>query len=97
MKVRELLDSPEKWIQHASVINAQGHQTWNIDEGVRFCLSGALKRCYGDAYPRWAEVRTVIQADLGLCKCGCGSIAAWNDRPNTCYRDVKALVDRLDI
>lgn len=91
MKVRELLDGPEKWTKGLSARDASGSMV-DVDSpyAVCWCLYGAMQRCYG--------LGTVaISAAYGKVAALVGSVVAWNDAPQRTFADVKDTVDYLDI
>lgn len=97
MKVYELLDKPEKWIQGELAKNAKGETTLpTSQDAVCYCLMGALMKCYGNKssiIPIEAKVRKALGED----QFHGGSYVNWNDDPQRKYEEVLALVKELDL
>lgn len=94
LKIRELLSDESKWTQGSEAKGVDGFEVSSRGpHAVRFCLIGAMERCYGlladDEYMHILE-RIMVDA-------GSGDIAHWNDAPERTFADVRALVERLDI
>lgn len=52
MKVYELLNSPEKWAKGNYSFTRDGQPVrWNHPGAIRWCVMGAIYKCYGDANP----------------------------------------------
>lgn len=104
MKVRELLDSPEKWTKGAIARDSKGNLvSYNSPNAVCFCLLGAIYKCYAsdkmnpdkmnpDKLP--LEIRKLIGSLLNLRS---DSISYFNDAPKRTFEDIKNLVNTLDI
>lgn len=89
MKIRELLDSPEKWTKGELARNLHGVAVAPTARGAcQWCLVGAIFRCYPNALVVYRRVQDYL---LGR------SVSFWNDREETTYELVKALVDEMDI
>lgn len=94
MKVRELLDSPEKWTKGGFARTPEGEHVFpNHAQAVCFCISGAIDFCYSGE-KRYAVYR---QLNEKIAAKQWQDIYAWNDAPERTYEEVKALVDELDI
>ncbi len=89
MKVKELLDSPEKWTQRA---NARDSHNLPVnpecDHAACWCLIGAIIRCYP-----LGSSDVVRRVDRNV---GC-YVNNWNDAPERTFDDVKQLVEELNI
>ena len=89
MKAYELLSDESKWCQgdfardvHGEAVNSHS------PEAVRWCLTGALSRCYMGYSDQRARIVAVI---------GGGHTTTWNDNPLRTYAEVVGLLKRLDI
>lgn len=88
MKIRELLSGPERWCQGTSALDAAGGIVdTESDYAVRWCLVGALSRCYSYQFQ---EIRDRISLAIGG-----RSLAEFND--NGTFEAVRELVTRLDV
>lgn len=90
MLVSELLDSPEKWVQgvYATDKNDTSCFPYN-QEACRWCLAGAIIRCYG--------IRNCWSASYGraidkLRKLIRKNISDWNDAPGRTFDEVRKAV-----
>lgn len=96
VKVHQLLDSPDKWCRCA---NAKSINNINIDNvndpmAVRWCLSGAINKCYSDSVERCAVFVRVNQA-INARFLEAISITLFNDISS--YETVLKLAKELDI
>lgn len=88
MKIKELLSDRSKWIKRYIAKDKNGNPC-NHDEGVKWCLIGAMYKCYpNNASEIFEKVYREIKG---------GSVADWNNSPKTKFKDVKALINKLDI
>jgi len=88
MKAHELLADPASWIQGMYASDENGY--WvsvKSDLAVKFCLVGALCRCYKDEHEACNKVRAAIKQEL----------AYWNDRPERTHAEVIAVLKELDL
>lgn len=92
LKIRELLSDESKWTQGHLALRADGLDTAvEVDDAIRFCLYGAVERCYGPfGVLRSHEIYGRIIDDLRT------DPVRWNDAPDRTFADVRALVERLD-
>lgn len=91
MKVRDLLTDESKWTKGVFASTANGRRAAFCEsDAVRFCLLGAITRCYPYTERHVAIDRVASQLS------GRG-IAEWNDDKNTTFADVRSLVEKLDI
>ncbi len=93
MKVKELLDAPEKWTQQKFAKTASGEPTMPLDPAaVCWCLRGAIHLCYRNT-DQLIEVLEKVNSRIsrGL------TTYQWNDAPERTFSEVKALVEELDI
>lgn len=96
MKIYELLNKPEKWLQGADARN-KFYKTVNANSSSAraWCLLGACKKCYKDSYTR----HFVYDKIFGYLrkKPILWGISDWNDRPGRVWKDVYNLVSKLNI
>ena len=93
MKVHELLDRPSKWCKNEFAISRLGTVVDPSDtRACRWCLSGALSKCYGSD----PSIRKPIVEKL-LDRIGDYSIPSWNDAPHRKFEQVRKLCLELDI
>ncbi len=91
MKIRELLNSPEKWTQGASAKDSRGFGVPARSPYARqWCLMGALDICYPEVKDA-VHVQNRIALILGT------SAIDWNDTPDRKFEEVKELVDKLNV
>ena len=91
MKVKDLLTDESKWVKGAYARTAEGRRAGSCEsDAVRFCLLGAITRCYPNA--GFGEVLNRVVDQLPG-----RAIAEWNDDQSTTFTDVRNLVEKLDI
>lgn len=89
MKIYELLTDRRKWTRYRLAVDRRGLDIGARDKrAVRWCLVGALDRCY--AGREGERIECLLRAALRP-----QSIPDWNDRAT--FRQVRALVKRLDV
>jgi len=92
MKIRELLDSPEKWTKQWYAYNKEGRRTnCSDDDATCWCLMGAVAKCYGSNIKEEKQIIQLLNKETG------GNVVEWNDNPERKFDEVKALVERLDV
>lgn len=99
MKIKELLDTPDKWTQGTCARDTDGDATYSESPtAVCFCLLGAINKCYPIDEDNGAnyEVKDKVKAKV-IELSGYSSIANWNDVLERKFSDVKKLVEELDI
>ena len=96
MKIRELWEDQTAWTQHAFARDARGHDVSPLGSlhpsAVSWCLAGVLGRCYPDGKD---AQRVWHRLHAALFELGESSVVRFNDSRS--FREVKDLVDRLDI
>ena len=101
MKVKELLSDESKWVQGNFAVNSQGHYApSSSDEACRWCIGGAILRCYrnrhyggnGTIHSIFNKVITKLR-ERGWQD----GVSDWNDDGTRTFADVQALVTELDI
>jgi hypothetical protein len=101
MKIKELLKSKRCWCQDHLAVNGKGEPVLDSDhEARRWCLLGAVYKCYGTKkgfMGRKAQsiFRKLMKAVNKIDKSWGSDIAGWNDGSN--FSDVKKLVEELDV
>lgn len=98
MKMRDLLDSPDKWTKGAYARNAAGNECLPIaDEACCWCLRGAFIRCYADTKTGEAAGRKLLVALNALDDKYKGRITMFNDNPSTTFEDIRRLLELADV
>lgn len=96
MKVRELLDRPERWCQGA--LARDGTTGAECDPHSEFatcwCVLGAVSVCYPE---HDQHSRAVEAMRLAIYRVKRGQVGIWNDAPGRTFEEVRELVERLDI
>lgn len=93
MKIKDLLTDESKWVQQTYALDEVGNNVYsNNPNATRWCLVGALYRCYGDS----STVLSVIYRKV-YTAIGNQLISEWNDDPDRTFADIKHLIDTLDI
>lgn len=98
MKAYELIDSPEKWLQHFLWKDANGIEIWDgkNDTAVSFCAVGAICTAYrGTTAGQDAKMLNKLQAYIP--KKYKRSIAKWNNAPERTWNEVYTALKELDI
>lgn len=94
MKVYELLNSPNKWIQKDFAHDSNENNVWPSNkDAVCWCLDGALRKCYLNESQYWDMVNIItnyLNIDYSPA-----AIHLWNDAAT--YEDVINLCKELDI
>lgn len=91
MKVKDLLTYESNWVKGVYAKTAEGRNASYCDpDAIRFCLLGAINRCYPPLGKREVVNRVVDQLSGR-------AIAEWNDDQSTTFTDVRNLVEKLDI
>ena len=90
IKVRNLLTRESKWCQGAYAQTKKGKDVlYNHSKAVRWCLWGAMKKCYGTG-EEFKKIYEKVNFHLH-------GIITWNDKPYRKFIEVKKIIDRLDI
>lgn len=88
MKIRELLSDESKWTKGVASRDSNGNEVpYSSLLATCWCLLGACCRCYDDDF---LAVRDKIQSEITW-------MPTWNDAPERTFKEVKELVDRLDV
>lgn len=98
MKVKELLDRPERWTKGAIARRADGCMTSVEDRGaVCWCLWGAMVHCYGFPIAFGEIIGKTAEHVPAKGEPHQSDVTLWNDQDDRTFEEVKALVDELDI
>lgn len=96
MKIHELLRKPESWTQGFSARDSDGcPRTSHSKEAVCWCLSGAIRKCYGSN--SWLIVNKLVQALNPTGNEFNYSIVLWNDAAERTHAQVLKLVRECDV
>lgn len=99
MTVKELLSSEDKWTKTYSSTTANGSPCIPEDRAaVRWCLVGAVRRCYGDNFDAFNRVIDKLHAAISQIYPGdpCYTcLADFND--NNSFAAVLAVVDAAGV
>jgi len=89
MKVKELLINENKWTHdNYAVDNNERIVSPQSDKATKWCVIGAIIRCYPDL-----QLRVKIINKLGrYIRTG---ILVWND--TSTFKQIKSVIDKLDI
>lgn len=104
MKLKELLDKPEKWTKGVSARDSNGYKAGPLNENaVCWCLTGAIYKCYPefsaafDIYEKIldaaVELRYWVFTDVWVT----ATIINLNDREEITFEDIKAIIEHADI
>jgi len=92
MKIRELLSDESKWCKGAIARAVSGFEVKpESEDAVCWCIGGAFELCYKH---NREEARSTLDK---LVKETGDMLHAWNDAPERTFKEVKELVDRLDV
>lgn len=100
MKAWELLDSREKWTQHAMARKVGGEIVFPNDKRAAcWCAMGAIEKCY--EHPADQDIALMrILTDPGNVDeepIYWATVVDWNDSAMTTFEDVQRTLRRLDI
>ena len=91
MKVSELLTSPAKWTHGTWARDSKGFAVSVLDEkAVRFCLSGAILKCYPEKGAYEKIYHRIVQR-VGMTP------MQWNDAPGRTFEEVRTLVLEMNL
>jgi hypothetical protein len=93
MKIRELLTDESKWCKNVTARDINGNPiNGDSEDAACWCLGEAFDVCYkGQEQSVVTEAWYRIYAATGIPFC------RWNDAPERTFKEVKELVDRLDV
>ncbi len=92
MKVSDLLTDESKWCKGWFAKDIEGKACYTNDKkAVRFCLTGAMIKCYGESNPNFFNIMSKVRDYL---KC---FPSDWNDKPERTFSEVRELVVKLDL
>ena len=81
MKVKDLLDSENKWAKRC--------YKHRVDSGYKYCLVGAIHECYPEEM--WESILVKIANEIQCC------VTFWNDQDKTTFDDILRLINLLNI
>jgi hypothetical protein len=102
MKLKELLDKPEKWTKGVCARDSNGLPIKSGDKNaVCWCLSGATHQCYPESpfeiYKKVldaaVELRYWTFTDVWIG----AAIINLNDREGITFEDIKAILEHADV
>src|ERR1700733_6944129 len=103
MKIKDLLKTKDSWTKGAYAKDKRGRPVWiQGDSACKFCLSGAISRCYPTDKRQKQVIRKIVDY---LVKIGQGkanghiddSIVDWNDKKSRKFKDVRKLILKLNV
>ena len=97
MKAYELLSSPEKWTTEVAARNKDNEQvTVDSPEACKFCIYGAIRKCYGE--PESIPKEVILNLQKVMDKFNFSStneLFKWND--SSIYEEVVSVLKELEI
>ena len=92
MKIKDLI-TKDNWIKGAYSKNNRNEIVPLLDsDATKFCLYGWIRKVYGENMEKYSKIcRKVIEYT------DCGLIESWNDYSERKFKDVKKLVEKLNI
>jgi len=101
MKVRQLFSSKEKWSKGGFAIDKSGKTVpVTSHEAFSWCLEGAIHKCYPGIKGMDKRVHIMAKVRDLIDRKSYGKhrdIALWNDAPRRTFKQVKAIVEILNI
>lgn len=90
MTVQELFSDKSKWGQDHNGVDKDGYPVGaNDPRAVRWCLTGALIKCYGEN--RGRELRSMLYRHLKT------DVEIWNDDPARTFDEVRDFVAKRNL
>lgn len=88
--MQELLAKRSNWTQgrEARTVDDKPCRV-NSSKAYKFCLLGALIKCYGSNFMDIPAYNLLSRKT--------GGISSWNDNPDRTFGDVRRLIEELDI
>lgn len=94
MKIKELFSNESKWCQRCYARDKNGLRAYpRSNKAVCWCLLGAIKKCYLEN--DFNTIKIMIKTKIKISSND--SVALWNDDPKRTFKEVKQLVEELDI
>ena len=91
--LRELLASPDSWIQGVAAMDRWNEATFPLDEAAtKFCLMGAIDCVTRTSYKRTSPIQCLF---MGLIETP--NIVGWNDKNGRKHEEVLKLIDKAII
>ncbi len=96
MKAYELLSSPDKWCQGDFAKDAEGNSTKaDSPAAARWCVVGALERCYDEysfvALMNSPQIAAVLEVTGG------STLSSWNDHTDRKWQEVYDALKKADV
>ena len=96
MKIQKLLKTKRNWIKFRMGADKYGRYANPVGvSAAKWCLIGAIYKCYGIDDVRTTRIIKKVRKELNMR--GGDGIDDWNDDPNRTFKDVRALVRKLNI
>ena len=97
VKIKELLDKPEKWTKGFYAKDSRGKPAnVNDADAVCFCLEGALYKCCG--YNGYEDKQLKLSNSIEKYTNGkTNSLVAFNDNQSTTFEDIKKVLELADV
>ena len=99
-RARELIDTPEKWIQNNTAVDVDDNRVDILSEkACKFCLGGAIDRVrsdMGEPPAFYTECSQWIKENVELGIYGTQKLTplvSFNDQPTTTHADVLRAID----
>ena len=98
MKVRDILTDESKWCKGTRAVTVENEFCSPLDpRAVKWCLVGAIEKAYGRGVEYTVTVMKVLKEVNYSAFMGPSGIAYFNDSIGIQFKDVRNLVERLDI
>lgn len=97
MKIKDLLDSPEKWTKRAFARDKTGGVVSEFsDDAVCWCLLGAAVKChnYNDEFAHACEK---LEQAVDTLFSHFGQASVFNDAADTTFADVRKVLELADV
>lgn len=96
MKVKELLDSPEKWTKEAIARDEFGISTYlECKNAKSFCLLGGIIKCYG--YDFAGDIISEIEFNIRKIFNSKLDLIDFNNDLNTTFEDIQKVLEMADV
>lgn len=93
--VRGLLKDPKRWTKYNSAVDKAGNPCGNED-GVRFCLIGAINKVYPD-YTENLKMMDKLRQAIFKEEGGWVAITTFNDSKTTTHKDIIKILNKAKI
>lgn len=97
MKVSDLLVDESKWVQNTAAVDQDGQScSPHAKTAAKFCLLGAIDRCYSEP-ERYYEIRKKVKEVIAKLFGIKTSITMWNDATGRRFAEVREVVEKANI